>query len=692
MARDRLLERAEREERRAEMLPEREHDPQVVAQAMREGVPVEQAENNAEFGMRNAELPGTPADRVFTDRVNVMDEYNAAMEAARQRQQGTEGPVDRDVIQEATATLEKYKSGKAQLEARIVENEEYYRLMHNGLERAKRAGGYNSSRYKRNTAWLFSAISNKVADFQDNYPEATVLPREQNDEAAAKQLTAVIPVILEKNKYRALYRHTSLDKVKNGTGIQQVVWNTEKENGLGDVEIRRIDPLNIFWQPGITDIQQSADVFTVELRRNEDLIAEYRQIPDLRNHLSTPGMSITRYIYNDSIDTSDQSYVINWYYKKRQGDKTVLHYCRYVNDVVLYASENDPRWREEGWYRHGLYPFVFFSMYPEVGTPFGFGEIDIGRDAQDDIDEMNAEILRNVKTAARRRWFSRNGGGINEEEYMDLNKDIVHVEGQMDDYNIREISVNPLPSSVLEVYNHKIDEIKETTANRDVTSGGTGGTSTASGIAALQESGNKVSRDLIAESYESFKEVCNLIIELVRQFYDVPRSVRIIGENGANEFMQMDNSMLQSRPVPGAFGVDAYQSAEPVFDVTVKAFKANPYTKAQANQDAINMFNMGFFEPERAQQSLACLELLDFDNKDKVKQVIEKNYNDYLMAQQQAAIQMMQQQAGMAAQTAAPEQQAETPGGGRQARAAGGSGNTVFEKAKAQAQAGTQPR
>ncbi len=688
MARERLFEREETE-RLPDAQPEQAHDPALVAEAMREGVPVEQMEQ-AEAARQYAGQQ--TADRVFTDRVDIIGAYNDAMEEARSAgPAGINGPIDRDVINEAAATLQQYRAGKAQLEARIVDNEEYFRLLHNGRERRQKKDKYGKGRYDRNTAWLFSGVTNKVAAFQDNFPEATVLPREAADEDSARTLTAVIPAILERNNFRETYRRTTTDKVKNGSGITTVVWDPELENGLGDVAIRRIDPLNIFWEPGVEDIQQSADIFTVELRRNDDLIAQYPDIPDLKDHISSPGMSVTRYIYNDSIDTSDKSYVVNWYYKKRQGDRVVLHYCRFVNDVVLYATENDPRYAQEGWYRHGKYPFVFDVMYHEVGTPFGFGEIDIGKDAQEDIDEMASEILRNVKQAARRRWFSRNGGGINEEEYMDLNRDIVHVEGALDDVAIREITTTPLSSAVLEIYTNKIDELKETTANRDVTQGGTGGTSTASGIAALQESGNRVSRSLIASSYESFKRICELIIELIRQFYAVARTIRITGENGENKYMEVSNQALQSRQVPGAFGVDAYLTAEPAFDVTVKAYKANPYSKQQANQDAINMYGMGFFQPENGVQALACLELLEMDNKDKVKQVIERNYNDYLNAQRMAMEQMMAaQNAGMAARTQMETEPQET--GGQQRYIKNGSGNTVFEKAKAQAQAGTQPR
>lgn len=671
------------------------HDPAVVAQAMRQGVPVETMEQaNSEFGVRNSEL-NTGVDPVFTANVDVMDAYREAYDAARSGGAGGisgGGPVTADTVREARAVMDKYHTGKAHLEDRIVDNEEYYRLMHNGLERGRPQKGYLKGKYRRNTAWLFTSIANKVADFQDNYPEATILPRELSDEQAARQLTAVIPAILERNNYRQLYRHNSLDKTKHGCGIQMVVWDGEMADGLGDIAIRRVDPLNIYWEPGVEDIQRSANVFTVELRNNDEIVELYPEIEGLRDRLSTPSDYVKRYVYNDSIDTSDKSYIVNWYYRKRVGGRTILHYCRFVNDVVLFASENDQRYAD-GWYKHGRYPFVFDPMYPEVGTPFGFGEIDIGRDAQDDLDDVNAEALRNIKQTARRRWLVRSNAGVNEEEYADLDKDIVHVEGQLDDIGMREITLQPLSASVLNWYTHKIDELKETTSNRDVTQGGTGGTSTASGIAALQESGNKVSRDLIASSYEKFKEVVELIIELVRQFYDVPRTFRIVGDNGQIDYQTIDNSMMQARQIPAAYGVAAYQSAEPVFDVTVKAYKQNPYSKQQANQDAVNMYGMGFFQPDNYIQALACLELMDLPNKDKVQQVIGDNGKQWIMAQQMAAQQMMQLQAqGMAAQGAQPpdgqnKQQQRTSG------ATGRSGGqTVFDKAKAQAQAGTQPR
>ena len=50
-------------------------------------------------------------------------------------------------------------------------------------------------------------------------------------------------------------------------------WNSAKENGLGDVDIREIDLLKLFWEPGVTDIQKSRNLFIVDLV-DEDLLEQ----------------------------------------------------------------------------------------------------------------------------------------------------------------------------------------------------------------------------------------------------------------------------------------------------------------------------------------------------------------------------------------------------------------------------------
>ena len=73
----------------------------------------------------------------------------------------------------------------------------------------------------------------------------------------------------------------------------------------------------------------------------------------------------------------------------------VLHYCKYVNDEVLFATENDSKYADRGWYDDGEYPFVFDVLFRVEGTPAGFGYIDVGKSAQEYIDRGNQAIMQN---------------------------------------------------------------------------------------------------------------------------------------------------------------------------------------------------------------------------------------------------------------------------------------------------------
>ena len=109
------------------------------------------------------------------------------------------------------------------------------------------------------------------ADAMDNYPEPVVLPRERSDEESAKVLSSVLPVILEQNDYEQTYSDNWWEKLKHGTAAYGVFWNNQKENGLGDIDIRPIDLLKHFGEPGVTDIQKSRNLFLVELVDEEVL-------------------------------------------------------------------------------------------------------------------------------------------------------------------------------------------------------------------------------------------------------------------------------------------------------------------------------------------------------------------------------------------------------------------------------------
>ena len=556
--------------------------------------------------------------------------------------------IGREQVQKANLTLNRYKEGKANLEKKIVENEQWYKQRHWEQMRGEKSDIQPSS------AWLFNSIANKHADAMDNFPSPNILPREEGDKGEAEMLSSIIPVILDQNDFEETYSEVQNYKLKTGAGVYGVFWDKSKLNGLGDISIQKIDLINLFWESGIMDIQKSRNLFHVELMDNDVLIGAY---PQLQGKLGQATMDITKYIYDDKVDTTNKSIVVDWYYKKHQNGKTVLHYCKYVNDEVLFATENDPNFAERGWYDHGLFPFVVDPLFRIEGTIAGFGYIDVAKDCQSYIDRGNQAIMMNMLANAKPRHFIRNDGSVNETEYADLTKDFVHVDSNLGQDSILPIQGKPLSNIYVEIINNKIDELKETTGNRDVSTGGTtGGVTAASGIAAQMEAGSKLSRDSNKGSYRAFRKVVNLVIELIRQFYDMPRCFRIMGENGAARYVQYSNAGIQPQHQGFDLGMDMGYRL-PLFDIEVTAAKQSPYSKMSQNELALQFYSVGFFNPQMADQALACLDMMDFDRKHFIMQKIAENGGMYqIMMQMQQQMIMLAQMVDQAKGTNLAEQ------------------------------------
>ena len=291
------------------------------------------------------------------------------------------------------------------------------------------------------SAWLFNIILNKHADAMDNRPEPVVLPREEGDRGAAEALSQVLPVILEQGGMEQLYSDMWWYKLKAGTGAAGVFWDPDAAGGLGDVALGRIDLLQLFWEPGIRRLQDSRNVFYTMLEDREELQARY---PFLELKGSTPGLDVTRYVHDDQVETGNKAVVVDWYYRRRQGNRTVLHYCRFVEDQVIFASENEPAYAKTGFYEHGEYPFVLDPLFPVEDSPAGFGYIDVLKDCQTYIDRLNQALLKNALLAGKKRFFIRQDGAVSEGEFADWRNDFVHVAGNLSEDAIREITVQPL--------------------------------------------------------------------------------------------------------------------------------------------------------------------------------------------------------------------------------------------------------
>ena len=521
--------------------------------------------------------------------------------------------MEQNIITEKTLErglklFEKYREARSATDARIQSDEEFFNTRH-----TYRGSSSSSDMPLPNSAWMFSAIVNKHADMLDDMPEAVCLAREESDVPAAEALNAVLPVILDRASFTDVYSRTQYDKLKHGTGVYGVFWNPFADNGLGDVEVRAIDVLSLYTEPGVADIEDSKNLFYVSLMDEEEFFEKYPYAKDT----DESGFSA---FFPQSV-TTGKRVIIDWYYKKPRGTRTLLHYIKFSGNTLLYASENDPE-AENGFYEHGRYPFVFDTLYNEAGSPLGYGLISVTRGSQSYIDKLDENLLERSIISSKPRYMLKKNVGLNRDEFLDLSNPIVEVEGDLSEERIKAITLPALDTSILDVRSSKIEEMREAAANRTVNYGESGGLSSGVAIAALQEAGNKVSRDIKRGSWGAFIKVSGLVIELIRQFYNDERIFRITAPNkDGHTYIRFSSALIRERA--SEVGGEIFYR-KPFFDIDVKAQSSPAFSKIARNEAILNLVNMGLFDAENTEKALIVLDALDLDGKSAIIENLKK--------------------------------------------------------------------
>lgn len=544
-------------------------------------------------------------------------------------------------LRKFTKILQQYRSGKAQTEKRIIASENWWKLRNTSEEQKVTNIGEDGG-FTAVSGWLHNVIVSKHADAMEAYPEPNILPRENADREQAQMLTAIVPCVLEQNNFETTYSDNAWQKLKTGTGVYKVYWDQSKLNGLGDIAVERVNLLNIYWEPGIADIQKSRYFFHTELYEKDVLEQMY---PQLVGKIKGKSFTSARFLYDDSVGTENKYTVIDVYYHKYVGTKKVLHFCKYVGDEILFATENDANMARRGLYDHGMFPYVFDPLYPIEGNPCGYGYVDICRNPQTVIDLLNTSFVKNAMVGSVPRYFRRQDSGVNEEVFLDLSKPIVPVAGNIDENALRRIEHNSLDGNYIAVLDRTINELRETSGNTETSTGSaSSGVTAASAIAALQEASGKGSRDSTLSAYRAYTQVVNFCIELIRQFYDMPRKFRIVGQYGMQKFETYTNAGIRPQHQGKVFGNDMGFRL-PVFDIKVSAQKKNVYTKVSQNELTLQLFKLGFFNPQMTDQALMCLEIMDFEGKDTIMQKVAQNGTMFqkLLQYMQMALMMAQQ-------------------------------------------------
>lgn len=382
---------------------------------------------------------------------------------------------------------------------------------------------------------LCSCIDNVIADQIDNMPEAKMVPERKETADSAEEMSDIVSYVLYQAGWPIVYQTLMEDAAVTGTGIVQVFWDEDMEQGEGMVNVLAWHPEDFYPDPMYENIQDGRGCFKVTHTTVAWVEEHY---PDAKGYVHSDqyaqeGMQALK----EAPDGDEKTTLIEFWYKRydAKNRKNRVHMAQLAGGALLYSTELDfgvERKGEyaQGVYAHGEYPFIFYRYRDVFRKPFGSGLIHDYRDTQNAIDRYIKYIDDNARQSSVQRLFVRKNSGINPDDVADMRKTIIEWEGNDIREVLQTVQAAPLNGQVYQIMQYMVDTMKQDCGQNQFSRGEGGlGVTAAGAIQALQEAGGKITR-MHTEKYKyAFKEMVEQILWVLSEYMEPKRKLRIVG-------------------------------------------------------------------------------------------------------------------------------------------------------------------
>lgn len=432
---------------------------------------------------------------------------------------------------------------------------------------------------------LNSCVDNMIADQTDNMPEAKMVPEREETAKSAEEMSDVVSFVLYHAGWPGKYQMLMEDTVVTGTGVAEVFWDDDMEDGAGMVNVIAWHPEDFYPDPMYENIQDGRGCFKVT----------HTTVAWVEEHYPQARGYVVEDVYAnqdeetqfDAPDGDAKTTLIEFWYKRYDAKKrrTHVHMAQFAGRALLYSTETGfgvPGGKEtyrEGVYAHGQYPFTMFKYRDVWRRPFGTGLIHDYRETQNAIDRYAKYIDDNARESSIQRHFVRRGSGIRVEDVADLRKTIIEWEGSDIREVMQTVQAQPLNGQVYQMMQYLADTMKQDCGQNQFARG-EGGLSVTAGTAihALQEAGNKITRWHTERFKDAFREMIEQILWVLSEYLEPGRKIRIVG--GWDSTGNMRERIIEL-VAPAAEG-DALP--RPAYTVRVQVQRNNP-SQIQADNE-----------------------------------------------------------------------------------------------------------
>lgn len=466
---------------------------------------------------------------------------------------------------------------------------------------------------------ITSAIENLKADYNDEFPEAVIEKESVHSERLAKILTTIIREELDICGFEQAFDDKVHELLQDGWGCWEVGYDPDMNEGLGGSYIRYVMNKNFMCDPHVRDIQDGRACFKIDAKPKYWFKQHY---PDKYAFMTGDDgeKDVNHANKTDRTHPSDDKtlMLLECWVRLYNAD-TRRHEIHFVKVAGHQLLENSAEEYPDGYYAHGMYPFIVTALFPQRGTALGIGLVDIFKDAQRYSDKALQIVLTNLYRASKGRLLIDKNYLDNVNDALDFTKDVIYMKGNLQNAYAWQ-QPQPLPNTAFTSIDFLTGTIKNESGTNDQSRGQTGaGVTAASAITALQTAATKRSRMGAQRLQFSFRRAINMLLAVLREKSIVPRTIEITMD-GKAESVSFDRKWYDEQ-------MKKSDGTTVVPFIKVKSARQTRYNIMAHNELVLQMMQVtqGQTDP------VIMLEAFESDNKEAILDTIRKAQHEGML-------------------------------------------------------------
>lgn len=491
---------------------------------------------------------------------------------------------------------------------------------------------------------IFEAVETIVPITTSKAHQFVVLPGSENEKSM--QRAANLQKILSR-KYETLEMQKKLEHVTRHLliyrfGVLKPEWNWQTD----DVDVRVIDPRMILVPKMNLDpheLPYKIEIQDYTRKELEDYFPDYKKVGELtpEAEIDIGRVDFDKKLYRVYEVWTNE--MVAWFCNKKLLEKRANPYFDFKGEERPYVEQKKrgkgakigKRLVFSNILDRPIDPYVFFTTYVVGQEPLGSTSlVEVVMPIQDAINTQKRRIIDNLRRMGNGQVYI-DTDAMSEEEAANITDEvglIIRGEGIASQNKIRREPGTQLPIAHFNNLTHSESVFDNIMGVHGATRGNAGGKTLGQDIISRQQDFTRI--DLITRVLNrGVSRVALLLVQMMKMYYDETKVVKIIGEEGAIEFVRLNRDDI-----------------EDYIEIIVKSGETLPMDKVSLRTEALQLWQLGGLDP------VTLFERLEFPNPAKAAERLVAWKQGQLTAETQSQIQQIAAQAAFAP--------APTPGAG----------------------------